>query len=216
MRGRYLLTCAGASSVALLLIPFATATSPGRVGAGTASATDAPITFPAIRSPDMSPRVSAKAKTVVIAGKGGATAAKSKVVGGKGARKFVVKNNAKGYWTITGDGKDTLDLSAVLKKVKLNLGGTKHQKVFTGLRIRLKDKFSLVRGGAKRDIIQGGKSAEKIEGRAGNDVLKGGGGADKLLGSLGNDILEGGGGNDTLDSGPSTAREFSYGGAGKD
>ena len=218
MRGRYLLTPAGASLVALL-IPFAAATSPDPGGAASSAmavTADAPISFPSIRSSFKSHRVHAKTKTVVISGKGGATAARSRVVGGKGARKFVVKNNAKGFWTIKGDGKDTLDLSAVKRKVKLNLGGKKHQKVLTGLRLRLQDKFSLVRGGTKRDTIQGGKSAERLDGRKGNDVLKGGGGADTLLGGPGNDNLAGGAGSDTLDSGPSTAREFTYGGAGND
>lgn len=213
-RGRFLLSLAAASSISLLSMPAGAGTSQRQTAV---EAADTPIAFPVLRSPSLNSRVSAKTKVVLIAGKGGATVATSKVVGGKGARKVVVKNSAKGYWTIKGDGGDTLDLTGVKRKVTIDLGARKkHQKVFKGLRLKLQENFSLTKGTPKNDKILGSGKANKIDGRKGNDVLKGKGGNDTLIGGVGNDALDGGPGKDTLDSGPSTAREFSYGGAGND
>src|SRR5262245_2565238 len=74
------------------------------------------------------------AATSTISGAGGASAGSSHVVGGAGARTFVVKNTATGYWTLNGDGADTLDFVAVTAALNVNLNNTSsHQQVRPGL-----------------------------------------------------------------------------------
>jgi len=159
------------------------------------STVDTRLTLPRPQAPRAETAHAAKAKKAKkakITKKGGKNAKSSRVVGKKkGTWRFLVKKNAKGYWTIVGNGGDTLNLGAVKKKVTLDLSKSKkHQKVLPGLFLRVKDRFSLVRGGAKADEIRGSKASEMIDGRKGNDTIGGAAGHDTLLGGLGNDSLK--------------------------
>ena len=69
-------------------------------------------------------------------------------------------------------------------------------------------------GTAGRDIIEGGVSADNIDGRDGNDSLYGWGGNDILKGGNGNDSISAGGGNDTVYGG--TGNDWLGGGDGDD
>jgi Ca2+-binding RTX toxin-like protein len=78
-------------------------------------------------------------------------------------------------------------------------------------------------GSEKNDDVDGGTSANVIEGRGGddtldggdeNDTLMGGAGKDNLTGDTGDDMLDGGSGNDMLDGG--TGADTLTGGSGSD
>jgi Tol biopolymer transport system component len=60
-------------------------------------------------------------------------------------------------------------------------------------------------GGARRDVLRGGRGPDALYGHGGSDELDGAGGPDFLQGGGGNDLVRGSGGDDRL-----------YGGAGRD
>jgi Ca2+-binding RTX toxin-like protein len=100
-----------------------------------------------------------------------------------------------------GSGYDTVDYSAALNPVIVNLSTGKAQ----GGDVGHDTLYSIehVVGSANNDIIKGTESG--IFGIGGSDVLEGGDGADFINGLSGNDSLYGGNGNDSL-----------YGGNGND
>jgi hypothetical protein len=125
-----------------------------------------------------------------ISGQGGTNPGTSVVVGGPGAQEFRVEDNAFGYWTITGDGGDTLSFAALTQGITIDLGDqAAHQQVRPGLFILLQDTFSLVIGSEQADSITGDGLANTIRGGGGGDTLDGAGGADTVFGGADGDTM---------------------------
>ncbi|MGB5904049.1 MAG: carbohydrate-binding domain-containing protein [Xanthobacteraceae bacterium] len=78
-------------------------------------------------------------------------------------------------------------------------GGAGRDQLYGGL------SANVMNGGPDADYLSGGGGNDIIHGNDGDDVLKGGSGTDKMYGDNGNDTFQGGSGN-----------EFLYGGAGND
>jgi len=114
------------------------------------------------------------------------------IFGGDGADQIIyAANDAPGSdsYANGGTGDDTLDASAQISAVTVNLTGT----VFTNI--------ENVIGGSGGDVITGGNDSNFLDGGAGNDNLRGMGGADSLLGGSGIDTIDGGIGDDLLTGG---------------
>ncbi|MEK1888404.1 MAG: cadherin-like domain-containing protein [Phyllobacterium sp.] len=99
-----------------------------------------------------------------------------------------------------GDGLDTLDYSAALLSVVIDLvaesasGAAIGTDSVTG--------FEVIKSGAGDDQITGSDISERIFGNDGNDVMAGGAGADTLDGGAGNDVIADGAGSDCVSAGP--------------
>jgi len=106
------------------------------------------------------------------------------------------------------EGHNTIDASAVMAPVHLDLAGVarsfvagRELEIAPGTRIA--DAFGgdandILIGTAGRNLLSGGRGDDLIDGGAGRDTLLGGPGDDLLFGRAGNDLLEGGTGDDTL------------------
>jgi len=73
----------------------------------------------------------------------------------------------------------------------------------------------LVRGTSKNDVLVGTDRGDLMVGGKGNDLLRGRGGDDVLVGGSGHDRLEGGRGDDVFVT-ADEARDYVFGGPGKD
>ncbi|GJD74015.1 cadherin-like domain-containing protein [Methylobacterium goesingense] len=102
-----------------------------------------------------------------------------------------------------GAGEDTLDLSATVSGVDVDLMAGTASGVETGHDSLVS--IEAVRGGSGDDVIVGG---------SGSDELSGGEGRDRLSGGAGNDHLDGGAGDDVLLDG--AGADHVVGGAGND
>ena len=100
-----------------------------------------------------------------------------------------------------GTGSDTIDFSALLTAIELELedGTTRYASDV----IRNVENVIATN---RSDEIEGNAQANEFYGLDGNDELDGNGGADKLFGGNGADKLAGGSGNDHLDGGAGTDR----------
>lgn len=106
-------------------------------------------------------------------------------------------------------GTDTLDYSACLEGIYVNLLTDKASKIRGGI-----SSIENVSGGSGDDEIIGDDKDNLLDGGAGNDKLSGGAGNDELRGGSGNDWLDGGEGDDVLYSG--SGHNTLIGGAGYD
>jgi Ca2+-binding RTX toxin-like protein len=125
-----------------------------------------------------------------------------------------------------GAGSDTLDYSALITGVRVNLqsGSATNAGAVTNLenvvggagndRLQGDGTANVLSGGARHDILIGGRGNDRLDGGSGSDHLDGGAGADLLDGGAGNDYLQGGLGNDRLDGG--NGNDHLQGGAGND
>ena len=130
------------------------------------------------------------------------------LTGGNNSDTFDFSNGAGVTGTINGGGgTDTLNYSAYLSSVVVDLGANAATNVGTVLN------FENINGGSSSDTLTGNNQAnvingngddDVIRGASGNDTLNGGGGADDIAGQAGNDTVNGNGGNDTLDGGADT------------
>ena len=107
---------------------------------------------------------------------------------------------------------DTVDLSALMTKVFVDLSDTAMQMTHLGKTEQILDVENAI-GGAADDLLTGNDAANTLTGNAGNDTLSGGSGDDVLIGGTGRDLLTGGDGADRFvfqapgDSTPGTLRD---------
>lgn len=98
-----------------------------------------------------------------------------------------------------GEGHDTIDYSAALAAVNVDLASGQA----TGWEIGQDTLCSIekVEGGHAGDSIVGSDASEALHGNGGDDVIKAGGGDDTILGGDGCDIIHDGSGSDIVDGG---------------
>jgi Ca2+-binding RTX toxin-like protein len=126
--------------------------------------------------------------------------------GGDGDDVFVLDASGGGNDVLDGgDGRDTLDFSATISAVTVDMrDGTASGTEFGTATFA---NFEVVNGGNGDDQFTGSTAGDTLHGGNGNDTLigfdgdddlDGGDGEDHLLGGIGNDTLTGGAGKDTL------------------
>jgi len=111
---------------------------------------------------------------------------------------------------------DTLDFSAYLAAINLNISLTSTQVVTTSLLSLILTQST----GIERVFASTGTYADTITGNSRNNTISGGAGNDSIIGAAGADLLQGDGGNDTLRGDNSFAgtnyRDTLYGGSEND
>jgi hypothetical protein len=135
------------------------------------------------------------------------------MIGGKGQDTYVVDSAGDQIVEFANEGSDTVRTTLL----SYTLGANLENLVFTG-----SGAFTGT-GNARANVITGGGSNDRLDGKEGDDRLIGNNGRDVLIGGDGNDMLDGGSGRDTLSGGNHNdtlfGRDFNDrldGGAGRD
>ena len=113
-----------------------------------------------------------------------------------------------------GDGVDTLDYSAAVCAIDVDLGS----KIAQGAEIGEDEitGFEILKSGVGHDTIVGSDGNEEIYGNAGNDLIHGGGGDDMIADGQGCDTVDTGEGDDLVMAGADADNDHYDGGAGSD